>query len=92
MKAYRREPSAGEYEPRESRQLHLVCASWTNNMAADESKTAALHRNGLGHPARRLTTDDVGRSTSMRREGGPPTSDKDLWILGVEVGLEPRLG
>ena len=91
IETYCRESSAGEYKPRETRQLHFLCTSFTDDLAADQAKSATFDRDKLGHPACSLGTGVKWQHAWASREGGQPTCDENLWVLGIEMGLEPRL-
>ena len=90
-RAYCSETAAGELEPRETGHLHLLSTLLTHYVAADKTKATTFHSHKLGHTTGGLTTDNIWGATLMRGESGPPAADKDLRVLRVKCGLEPRL-
>ncbi len=89
--AYHREATSGECEPWISKEFHLFGACFADYLTADDSKNATLHGHELAHPTRRLSTDYVGRSTSVWLKCGPPSTHENLGVLGIENGLQPGL-
>ena len=88
---YDRETTARESEPREAFHFHGLCAFLTDDMAADQAENAAFHCDELAHTAGSFSGDNVWGVAFMSSEGRPPSTDENLWVLGVEVGLKPWL-